>query len=117
MSARRRRQPFPLPHTVTVQRRTEGADDGLGNSVPAWPDPEQWAVAGLYPISSAEQPEARVEVDRQLMAPSEIGLRYGDRVTFRGAEYEVSGLPEEAGDGPWWDLPMCTVPLKEVKVR
>lgn len=117
MSARRRRQPFPLPHTVIVQRRTAGGDDGLGNRAPVWGEPEQWRVAGLYPVSSAEASGGRVAVDRKLMAPEEIGLRYRDRVEFRGVLYEVAGLQENAGDGPWWDLPMCTVPLAEVKVQ
>ncbi len=116
--ARRRRNPFPLPHEVSIERWVDDGIDDLNNRTGHYAPPEKVMVAGLAPPATAEPTtvgENRVVVDTDMYAPIEIGAMPKDRVVFRGRRYEVIGHQQDADQGPWWGLPMCTVHLKHVE--
>ena len=91
-----------LPHTITIERNTEGALDDRG--VPA----QSWATlstarAWVQPKSSREVAQlsqsAPVVSTHSVYVEPGTGVTAADRIRFGGDTYQVDGIRDEAGVG------------------
>ena len=89
--------PYPFGETVTFLRPGPPAQDDYGNDVPG-PDVEV-VVAGcaVWPRSSSEDVQARLQVTEGLnvLAPYGTDVRSHDRAKVGGVLYDVDGDPGE----------------------
>lgn len=109
---------YPLRVPVQVHRWSTTVKDELNNYVPGYAEPEDWLVVGVEPQVSGEVEMAghdRTVVDAKMYAPSEIATKPRDRITYKDHVFEVIGYPQDAGDGPFWDLPLSTILLRRIE--
>lgn len=81
---------------VTVERAP--LVESRGTRVPDWQNPQTWTVAGcsVQPVSSDTawtDVRQAVTVRAVLYAPSGADIQAGDRITYEGVRYAVSGAP------------------------
>lgn len=91
---------FPFGETVTVLRAPVGALDDYGNPVDDWAVATSTLIAGCalaprYEAESGGADNPAVIVGFQLYAPPGSDIRATDRITVRGATFEVQGQPGE----------------------
>lgn len=84
-----------LTQTVTVTRRTTGADDGYGNQAETWGSPADYAARLEHSDGVQTNGDQVVATSRFLLIlPADAVIAAGDRVTDDdGNTYDVDGPP------------------------
>lgn len=90
------------PHTIIVLRATAGSDDVLGNPVLDWAHPAESPVVGcsVQPETGQENTLNRdLTVSRwRLRGPIAADITSNDRVSFKGAVYDIDGEVQRWAD-------------------
>lgn len=89
--------PYPLGETITIVRPGAPTQDDYGNDVPDAPAETSVAGCAVWPRTSGEDVQARLQVTEGLnvIAPYGTDVQPHDRVRVRGVLYDVDGDPGE----------------------
>lgn len=89
--------PYPVGETVTFIRAGAPTQDDYGNDVPGTPAETDVAGCAVWPRTSNEDVQGRLQVIEGLNVVAPYGTDVGpqDRARVRGVLYDVNGDPGE----------------------
>lgn len=89
--------PYPMGETITIVRPGAPTQDEYGNDVPGPSVETEVAGCAVWPRTSSEDVQARLQVLEGLNVLAPYGTVVGphDRVRVRGLLYDVDGDPGE----------------------
>ena len=97
---------FPTPHSVTVEKRTLGAANDLGERAVTWTAHADQPACAVW-VPSSDEPylvgHDRTVADLCIIAPVGFPVTANDRVIWHGETYYAVGDPHDWTEGPWWN--------------